>query len=384
MTYWLSVSYLPAVLAPTSTRTGHRRAGAGARSGGQADAAARLDDNARPRTAPTSTTTFSTTAQRACATHRRRGGGSCRPARGRGRVSPCASQALRMTADYWPLYWRSTSCSAPTPIARSTAGARCSSPRSWRAALCRDALGPGGTRPPSARRARSSRRRAHHRSRRRPRAPGRFFWPARLVGLLFLLGRAGAPPARTSCLRLPARLRALFGLLLAAWAPEVSLQDIWLAEAAFSGQTTEKGATTRARNKVEFRFRPSSTHRNWRRLSVVAQIADCGGHRGSRGPRWRCNSSQSIELGRLGKAFQQVRSERHDEGRIEQARKPLRHQKRLTGDTADPLQSADENDVWTDQREIESMAVADVSVVYLAMMERNAGVKLGVGYGKLL
>jgi hypothetical protein len=53
----------------------------------------------------------------------------------------------------------------------------------------------------------------------------------------------------------------------------------------------------------------------------------------------RCETSERIELGRLGKAFQLVRSERHDERRIEQLRKPLRHQKRLAGATVDSLQS---------------------------------------------
>jgi hypothetical protein len=41
--------------------------------------------------------------------------------------------------------------------------------------------------------------------------------------------------------------------------------------------------------------------------------------------RKHTEASKRIELGRLGKTFQLVRSERHDKRRIEQARKPLRH-----------------------------------------------------------
>jgi len=95
-------------------------------------------------------------------------------------------------------------------------------------------------------------------------------------------------------------------------------------------------------------------------------------------------ASKRIKLGRLGKAFQLVRSERHDERRIEQPRKSLRHQKRLAGDTADPFQSAHQIDIRTDQREIESVAVADITVAYVAVMERNASAKLGIRYRELL
>jgi hypothetical protein len=98
----------------------------------------------------------------------------------------------------------------------------------------------------------------------------------------------------------------------------------------------------------------------------------------------RSKAGERIERGRLGEAFQLVRSERQDKRRIEQLREPLRHQQRLAGDTADALQSAHQIDVWPDQREIESVAVADVAVAYFTVMERNAGAKLGIEGRELL
>ena len=45
------------------------------------------------------------------------------------------------------------------------------------------------------------------------------------------------------------------------------------------------------------------------------------------------------------------------------------------------LQPAYQIYVSTDQCEIKPMAVADVAVAGLAMVQRDAGAKLGVGYG---
>ena len=138
MTYWLSVSSLPARSARTSARTGPSRAGA--RAGPAASWSCRRASTSTPgpRTARTSTTTSSTTARRACATRLSDavGGQLHASARTPARLT-LRQQALRMTADYWPLYLALDIVLGPDAIAPSIAGARCSSPRSWRAACPR-------------------------------------------------------------------------------------------------------------------------------------------------------------------------------------------------------------------------------------------------------
>ena len=95
MTYWLSVSYAAGGARRVRAREPHHSdAGADARSARRAGAAgARWRTTPAPRTAPTSTTTSSTTARRACATPSTRGGRRrCASRPGRRGGSRCAGR----------------------------------------------------------------------------------------------------------------------------------------------------------------------------------------------------------------------------------------------------------------------------------------------------
>jgi hypothetical protein len=55
------------------------------------------------------------------------------------------------------------------------------------------------------------------------------------------------------------------------------------------------------------------------------------------------------------------------------------HHERVAGDAAHALHAADQVHVRTDHGEVEPPAGADVAVADLAVMQRDAGIEIGVG-----
>jgi hypothetical protein len=218
MTYWLSVSYLPAVLASyeQENRTIDVQELA-------LDPVAkqvlrgRLDVNARPENRAYKYDYFLDN----CATRVRDAiddsvGGQLRAsARTPARLT-LRQQALRMTADYWPLYVALDIVLGPDADRPIDRWGEMFIPEELARGLSAVTLaGPGGTRP-LVREARSVF--AAHRPPPLETPPARvrtFFLAGSTVGLLFfLLGWAATRPSLASA---PVAWRALFGLLLAGW-----------------------------------------------------------------------------------------------------------------------------------------------------------------------
>ena len=218
MTYWLSVSYLPAVLASYEheNRTIDVQQLTLDPTAKQA-LRARLDVNARPENRGYKYDYFLDN----CATRVRDAiddsvGGQLRAsARAPARLT-LRQQALRMTADYWPLYVALDIVLGPDADRPIDRWGEMFIPEELARGLSAVTLaGPGGTRPLVGE-ARSVF--AAHRPPPLETPPARartFFLAGSTVGLLFfLLGWAATRPNLAST---PVALRALFGLLLAGW-----------------------------------------------------------------------------------------------------------------------------------------------------------------------
>jgi hypothetical protein len=219
MTYWLSVSYLPAVLASyeSENRTIDVQELALAPAAKQA-LRARLDVNARPENRAYKYDYFLDN----CATRVRDaiddavGGQLHASARTPARLT-LRQQALRMTADYWPLYLALDIVLGPDADRPIDRWGEMFIPEELARGLSAVTLeGPSGTRP-LVTEARSVFPAHRPPPLETPPARGRtFFVAGTLVGLFFLLlGWAATRPQVAAAARLP--LRALFGLLLAAW-----------------------------------------------------------------------------------------------------------------------------------------------------------------------
>jgi len=219
MTYWLSVSYLPAVLASYEheNRTIDVQELALDAPAKQA-LRARLDVNARPENRAYKYDYFLDN----CATRVRDaiddavGGQLHASARTPARLT-LRQQALRMTADYWPLYLALDIVLGPDADRPIDRWGEMFIPQELARGLSAVTLsGPDGTRP-LVREARSLF--AAHRApplETPPARTGSCFLAGSIVGLLFfLLGRALTRPYLGTPVRL--FLRALFGLLMAAW-----------------------------------------------------------------------------------------------------------------------------------------------------------------------
>jgi hypothetical protein len=219
MTYWLSVSYLPAVLDSyeRENRTIDVQELALDPAAKQA-LRARLDVNARPENRDYKYDYFLDN----CATRVRDaidasvGGRLHDSARTPGRLT-LRQQALRMTADYWPLYLALDIVLGPDADRPIDRWGEMFIPEELARGLSAVTLsGPGGTRPLV-----SDARRvfAAHRPPPLETPPARArtcFLAGSLIGLLFfLLGWAATRPQLGTAARLS--LRALLGLLLAAW-----------------------------------------------------------------------------------------------------------------------------------------------------------------------
>jgi hypothetical protein len=220
MTYWLSVSYLPAVLASyeRENRTIDVQELALDPAAKQA-LRARLDVNARPENRDYKYDYFLDN----CATRVRdaiddAARGQLRASAGTPARLTLRQQALRMTADYWPLYLALDVVLGPDADRPIDRWGEMFIPEELARGLSAVAVpGPGGTRPlVSAARPVFA---ALHRPPPLETPPTRaraLFLAGSTVGLLFfLLGWAAtrphlAPPVRVA-------LRALFGLLLAVW-----------------------------------------------------------------------------------------------------------------------------------------------------------------------
>jgi len=220
MTYWLSVSYLPAVLASyeRENRTIDVQELALDPSAKQA-LRARLDVNARPENRDYKYDYFLDN----CATRVRDAidgvvGGQLRAsARAPARLT-LRRQALRMTADYWPLYVALDIVLGPDADRPIDRWGEMFIPQELARGLSAVTVsGPGGTRP-LVREARPVFA-AEHRPPPLETPPARarsFLVAGSSVGLLFLLlGWAATRPQLATAARIV--LRALFGLLLAAW-----------------------------------------------------------------------------------------------------------------------------------------------------------------------
>ncbi len=219
MTYWLSVSYLPAVLASyeRENRTIDVQELALVPAAKQA-LRARLDVNARPENRDYKYDYFLDN----CATRVRDaiddavGGQLHASARTPARLT-LRQQALRMTADYWPLYLALDIVLGPDADRPIDRWGEMFIPEELARGLSAVTLsGPGGTRPLVSE-ARSLF--AAHRPpplETPPARTGTLFLAGSVVGLLFfLLGWAVTRPHLAPAARLG--LRGLFGLLLAAW-----------------------------------------------------------------------------------------------------------------------------------------------------------------------
>jgi hypothetical protein len=219
MTYWLSVAYLPAVLASYEheNRTIDVQALALDPAAKQA-LRERLDVNARPENRAYKYDYFLDN----CATRVRDaiddavGGQLHSSARTPARLT-LRQQALRMTADYWPLYLALDIVLGPDADRPIDRWGEMFIPEELARGLSAVTLGdPGGTRPL----VRDARRVfAAHRAPPLETPPARartLFAAGTLVGLLFfLLGWAATRPHLAAAPRL--LFRALFGLLLAGW-----------------------------------------------------------------------------------------------------------------------------------------------------------------------
>ncbi|HTB57321.1 MAG TPA: DUF4105 domain-containing protein [Polyangia bacterium] len=220
MTYWLSVSYLPAVLASYEheNRTIDVQELALDPAAKQA-LRARLDVNARPENRDYKYDYFLDN----CATRVRDAiddavRGQLRTSAGTPARLTLRQQALRMTADYWPLYLALDIVLGPDADRPIDRWGEMFIPQELARGLSAVTLsGPNGTRPlVSEARAVFA---AQHRPPPLETPPARaraLFLAGSTVGLLFVLvGWAATRPHLAS----PARvaLRALFGLLLAAW-----------------------------------------------------------------------------------------------------------------------------------------------------------------------
>jgi hypothetical protein len=219
MTYWLSVSYLPAVLASYE----HENRTIDVQELTLDPAAkqalrARLDVNARPENRAYKYDYFLDN----CATRVRDAiddavGGQLRAsARAPARLT-LRQQALRMTADYWPLYLALDIVLGPDADRPIDRWGEMFIPQELARGLSAVTLaGPGGTRPlvREARRVFAAQRPEPLEM---PPARARtFFLAGSMVGLLFfLLGWAATRPTLPSTIRVA--WRAFFGLLLAGW-----------------------------------------------------------------------------------------------------------------------------------------------------------------------
>jgi len=220
MTYWLSVSYLPAVLASYEheNRTIDVQELALDPTAKQA-LRARLDVNARPENRAYKYDYFLDN----CATRVRDAiddavGGQLRASASAPARLTLRQQALRMTADYWPLYVALDIVLGPDADRPIDRWGEMFIPQELARGLSAVTLaGPAGTRP-LVREARSVFA-AQDRPPPRETPPARsrtFFLAGSTVGLLFfLLGWAATRPHLAATARVAAR--ALFGLLLAGW-----------------------------------------------------------------------------------------------------------------------------------------------------------------------
>ena len=219
MTYWLSVSYLPAVLASYEheNRTIDVQALTLDPQVKQA-LRARLDVNARPENRDYKYDYFLDN----CATRVRDAiddavGGQLRASAQTPARLTLRQQALRMTADYWPLYVALDIVLGPDADRPIDRWGEMFIPQELARGLSAVTLsGPGGTRPLVSE---ASSVFAAHRppplETPPPRAPT-FFLAGSVVGLLFfLLGWASTRPDLASTARVA--LRTLLGLLLAGW-----------------------------------------------------------------------------------------------------------------------------------------------------------------------
>jgi hypothetical protein len=219
MTYWLSVSYLPAVLASYEheNRTIDVQELALDRTAKQA-LRARLEVNARPENRAYKYDYFLDN----CATRVRDaidevvGGRLHASAQTPARLT-LRQQALRMTADYWPLYLALDIVLGPDADRPTDRWGEMFIPEELARGLAAVTLpGPGGTRP-LVTEARTIF--AAHRPPPRETPPARartLFVAGSLIGLLFfLLGWAVTRPHLAAAARLS--LRALLGVLLAVW-----------------------------------------------------------------------------------------------------------------------------------------------------------------------
>ena len=220
MTYWLSVAYLPAVLASYEheNRTIDVQELTLAPAVKQA-LRARLDVNARPENRAYKYDYFLDN----CATRVRDAiddsvGGQLRASAHAPARLTLRQQALRMTADYWPLYVALDIVLGPDADRPIDRWGEMFIPQELARGLSAVTLsGPGGTRPlvGEARSVFAAQERPAPLET-PPRRARTFFLAGSTVGLLFfLLGWAATRPQLGSAARVA--LRALFGLLLAGW-----------------------------------------------------------------------------------------------------------------------------------------------------------------------